>query len=76
MEAKIDKLVGVYSDPERDPRKHVVSIAYLLKGVEGTENGGDDAKEAKWWYVKDLPNLAFDHHRILNDAFNIYYKRK
>lgn len=76
LEAKIDKLIGVYSDPKRDPRKHVVSIAYLLKDVKGEEKGGDDAKEAKWWDIKRLPSLAFDHHYILNDALRIYYRRE
>ena len=74
LEAKIDGLIGVYSDPDRDPRKHVVSIAYLLTDIKGKEKGGDDAKEAKWWYINDLPDLAFDHHNILDDALKMYYK--
>jgi 8-oxo-dGTP diphosphatase len=74
LEAKIDGLIGVYSDPDRDPRKHVVSIAYLLTDIKGKEKGGDDAKEAKWWYIKELPDLAFDHHNILDDALKLYYK--
>ena len=76
LEAKISQLVGVYSDPKRDPRKHVVSITYLLKDVSGTEKGGDDAKEAKWWNVNKLPELAFDHQYIINDALKIYYNKK
>ena len=76
LEAKISQLVGVYSDPKRDPRKHVVSITYLLKDISGTERGGDDAKEAKWWNVNKLPELAFDHQYIINDALKIYYIKK
>jgi 8-oxo-dGTP diphosphatase len=76
LEAVIDRLVGVYSDPRRDPRKHVVSITYLLKEVKGKEEGGDDAKEAKWWDVNKLPELAFDHKYIINDALKIYYNKK
>ncbi|MEM3023707.1 MAG: NUDIX hydrolase [Candidatus Parvarchaeum sp.] len=76
LEAKISQLVGVYSDPKRDPRKHVVSITYLLKDISGTERGGDDAKEAKWWNVNKLPELAFDHQYIINDALKIYYNKK
>ncbi len=75
LEAGIDRLVGVYSDPKRDPRKHVVSVVYLLKDIIGEPKGGDDAKEAKWWNVDHLPDLAFDHQTILNDAFKIYYRR-
>ncbi len=76
LEAKISQLVGVYSDPKRDPRKHVVSITYLLKDISGTEKGGDDAKEAKWWNINKLPELAFDHQYIINDALKIYYNKK
>jgi 8-oxo-dGTP diphosphatase len=75
LEAKIGSLVGVYSDPKRDPRKHVVSVAYLLKDIIGVEKGGDDAKEAKWWNVNKLPELAFDHHYIISDALKIYYNK-
>ncbi len=76
LEAKIGDLVGVYSNPKRDPRKHVVSITYLLKDISGTEKGGDDAKEAKWWNINELPELAFDHKYIINDALRIYYNKK
>ena len=76
MEARISGLVGVYSDPKRDPRKHVVSITYLLKDVSGIAKGGDDAREAKWWDVSKLPELAFDHHYIISDALKIYYNKK
>ncbi len=76
LEARISGLVGVYSDPKRDPRKHVVSITYLLKDVSGIAKGGDDAREAKWWDVSKLPELAFDHHYIISDALKIYYNKK
>ncbi len=76
LEAKISDLVGVYCNPKRDPRKHVVSITYLLKDISGTEKGGDDAKEAKWWNINELPELAFDHKYIINDALRIYYNKK
>lgn len=76
LEAKIGQLVGVYSDPKRDPRKHVVSITYLLKDISGTEKGGDDAKEARWWNINRLPELAFDHKYIISDALKIYYNKR
>jgi 8-oxo-dGTP diphosphatase len=61
-------LVGVYSDPSRDPRRHVVSIAYLAR-VEGYDlRAGDDAAHAE--FVEDWQNktLAFDHQKIISDA--------
>ena len=45
---KIKKLVGVYSDPKRDPRG-TVSVAFIAKALSKEANGGDDAEEAKWF---------------------------
>lgn len=57
-----------YSDPKRDPRERVITISYLAL-VRLTEvRGGDDAADAKWFRINDVPNLAFDHDRILRDA--------
>jgi 8-oxo-dGTP diphosphatase len=65
-------LVGVYSDPSRDTRGHVVSIAYRLKLRGGNVIGGTDAREARWWPLKSLPELAFDHKAILHDALKMH----
>ena len=63
------RLVGVYSDPRRDPRGHTVTIAYLalLPGALSPQ-AGSDAEAAEW--VKDWRQLklAFDHAQILDDA--------
>jgi 8-oxo-dGTP diphosphatase len=63
------RLVGVYSDPRRDPRGHTVSVAYLAR-VPGAPapKAGSDAAAAEW--VKDWRelNLAFDHATIIADA--------
>ena len=61
-------LVGVYSDPHRDPRGHVVSIAYRIDTSNHAPKAGDDAAAAAFvanW--KDL-ELAFDHASIVTDA--------
>ena len=71
---KLDTLnqVGVYSKPSRDPRGRVVSFAYYAviprKSKSMKVSAGDDAIEAKWYNVVDLPELAFDHHDIILDA--------
>lgn len=65
---KIRKLVGVYSDPKRDPRGHVVTIVYALQVVSGTLQAGDDAQAVKWFDLNNLPKLAFDHSKIVKDA--------
>lgn len=69
LKGDIVDLLGVYSDPERDPRGHTVSVTFVLK-VAGIVQVGDldDADEAKWFPLDALPPLAFDHARILGDA--------
>lgn len=70
LEIELIKLLGVYSDPSRDPRGHVVSICYLAKG-SGELNAGSDAKEIELFERMNTPALAFDHNRIiyLNQAY-------
>lgn len=61
--------LGAFGKPHRDPRHHTVSVAYTGFVPEGTEAvGADDADEAKWFSVKMLPELAFDHTDIVNLA--------
>lgn len=62
-------LLGVYSDPTRDPRGHTVSVVYVMKvgGIVQVDDL-DDADEARWFPLDAPPPLAFDHDRILADA--------
>lgn len=57
-----------YSNPDRDPRERVITIAYLALVKIGEVVGGDDAAAADWFAVSNLPQLAFDHDVILRDA--------
>ncbi len=58
-----------FGKPYRDPRHHVVSIAYYgFVSNDVVVKASDDAKEAKWFPVNDLPKLAFDHDEIINFA--------
>lgn len=60
-----------FGDPDRDPRTRVISVAYFaLVGADQAHHvrGGDDAAEARWWSMYDLPELAFDHERIIHYA--------
>ena len=63
-------LIGVYSRPERDPKQNI-SIAYLVY-AGGTLKAGDDAAEAEFRGSFEDP-LAFDHSRILEDAWRVYH---
>lgn len=59
-----------FGSPDRDPRGRVISVAYyaLVKASDLNPRPGSDAKEAKWFNVKRLPPLAFDHKDIVNVA--------
>jgi 8-oxo-dGTP diphosphatase len=71
LDVEIVKLVDVYSDPKRDPRGHTASVAYLCRKKRGTLKGADDAKEAKWFGLNELPELAFDHGKIISDVLGL-----
>lgn len=61
-------LVGVYSDPARDPRGHVVSPVFVTRIRRATPKAGDDASAAEWVTGWRRLKLAFDHARIVRDA--------
>jgi len=59
-------LLGVYSDPARDPRGHTISTVFTARG-SGDLRGQDDAAAAAVFTLDNLPDLVFDHARILAD---------
>jgi 8-oxo-dGTP diphosphatase len=67
LDIELLRLVGVYSDPRRDPRGHVVSICYLSRGT-GKLASGSDARSAEVFSLDSLPELAFDHRKMIDDA--------
>ncbi len=67
---KVKQLVGVYSDPDRDPRGHTVTVVFELDIVGGELRGGDDAASAEAFDPDNLPELAFDHEIIIQDFLN------
>ena len=72
---KINYLEQLYTfgSPKRDPRKRIVSVAYfgLVKSSQFNElQATTDAEEAKWFNIKQLPELAFDHDSILQIAID------
>lgn len=70
LAVEIARLVGVYSDPERDPRGHNVSVAFLARVLSGQMQAATDASEVE---VLDPASveLAFDHAKIIEDALNL-----
>lgn len=71
LQAEQLRLLGVYDTPGRDPRGWTVSVVYLARlRDELSTDGADDAADARWFDVRDLPELAFDHSLILADALS------
>ena len=68
IEIDIVRLLGVYSDPKRDPRGHTVSAVYVAVPTGGELRADSDAAEARVFPNPSLVELGFDHRKILKDA--------
>ena len=68
LSVRVDSLLGVYSDPNRDSRFHTVSCVFICLS-SGIPKAGDDAKEAKIYRLEEIPmdRLCFDHKKIIED---------
>ena len=74
LQVEIRELLGVYSDPSRDARKHTMSTVFVGEVVGGTPQADDDAAELKAFAEDDLPEeLCFDHAQIIADY--LIYRR-
>ncbi|MGE4423363.1 MAG: NUDIX domain-containing protein [Pseudodesulfovibrio sp.] len=68
LTVRLTGLLGVYSDPDRDPRGHTMSVVYTGAPEDPAQlAAGDDAAEARVFPLGQWPELAFDHARILAD---------
>jgi len=68
LDVQIERLLGIYSDPGRDPRFHTVSAVFVCRAT-GTPEAADDARRVhvvENAEARGLP-LVFDHARILAD---------
>lgn len=77
LDVKIERLIGVYSKPDRDPRGHTITAAFLCIPIRNSNpSGGDDAKNARFFKISEILNmeLAFDHKDIIRDALR-YIKK-
>jgi 8-oxo-dGTP diphosphatase len=66
LDIRLAGLLGVYSDPSRDPRGHTVSLVYIAT-ASGEPIAGDDAAGVLVVSPGDAPLLVFDHRLILGD---------
>jgi 8-oxo-dGTP diphosphatase len=67
LRTEVLDLVGIYSDPNRDPRGHIVTALYHLRVRGGELKAGDDADEVSLHDLGSLPELAFDHRKMIAD---------
>ncbi len=67
LDVELNGLVGVFSDPNRDPRGHTVTICFTATG-HGSLEASSDARDAALFDPDDLPPLAFDHEKIISAA--------
>jgi 8-oxo-dGTP diphosphatase len=70
LAVEVARLVGVYSDPERDPRGHNVSVAFLARVLSGYLVAATDASEVAVLDPSSV-ELAFDHRKIIEDALSL-----
>ena len=67
LNVHLTALLGIYSDPSRDPRGHTVTAVYVAE-ASGSPVAADDAKNCRLFSLNDLPELlAFDHAQVLAD---------
>ena len=72
IDVELMDLVNVYSEPDRDPRGHTITIAYTAKGNIDNREADSDAKEIGVFSSEKLNeiNIAFDHEKIIKDCLN------
>lgn len=66
VDVLLTDLLGVYSRPDRDPRHHTLTVVYIGRS-RAPISAGDDAAEVREFSLDALPEMAFDHDRILRD---------
>ena len=68
LKAPFVKQFHTFSTPDRDPRGRVLTVAYYALVRMSEVKGMDDAAQAKWFALDEIPKLAFDHDEILRVA--------
>jgi 8-oxo-dGTP diphosphatase len=67
LDVTLTALLGIYSNPERDPRGHTVTACYIAE-AHGMPQAADDAKNCGLFNFGNLPEeLAFDHAMVVDD---------
>ncbi|MFT7619491.1 MAG: 8-oxo-dGTP diphosphatase [Planctomycetota bacterium] len=80
IEARELTQLGAYGKPDRDPRGHTISVVFVgetnAQAAHKMLHAADDASEAKFFEVDQLPKFAFDHEQIVADAMRYFGQKK
>lgn len=78
LRVAVRALLGVYSDPKRDPRFHTITTVFLVSAADySTLSGGDDAKAAKLFPLAGLPpDISFGHRDIIQDFIRKFVRKE
>lgn len=73
IDVELIDLVNVYSQPDRDPRGHTVTVAYTAKGDLTSKKADSDAKDIGIFNANDIDeiDIAFDHDKIIKDCLKL-----
>lgn len=73
IDVELKKLVNVYSEPDRDPRGHTITVAFIAKGDIKNMKAKSDAKEIGIFSAEKLDeiDIAFDHCKIIKDCLKM-----
>jgi 8-oxo-dGTP diphosphatase len=70
LEVEVQEILGVYSDPKRDPTRRLIAVAFIVKIIGGRlKQKSLEIQDVRWFNLKEISRkkLAFDHAKILRD---------
>ncbi len=71
IKVEVNEFIDLYDDPDRDERGNI-SASYICKRKEGKPTAREEAYEVDCFSLDSLPELGFDHKKIIKDAASIY----
>ncbi len=77
LDVELLGILGLYSIPSRDPRFHTVTVTYLAKAKDlNLMQAGDDAANAKFFSIDEIPSLCFDHNLAIEHFKQFLAKKR
>lgn len=77
LKTRVVQFVGLYDDPKRDPRGHVITAVYILEKTGGSIRNSNETTNVRFWALNKLPkDMAYDCRQIIKDALKLYKKKR